>query len=128
MMKKLFLFTLLVSSFLVISCSNKDTTGSTVTGIDSSYIGTYTGKMKYDTASSLEYQSTLVVNNDGSASFTVDTIFDNFNIPKADITKTGEGKYTAYGIDFSFTGSSVTIKITFPGSTPSMSGTLTEQQ
>ncbi|MEI0700997.1 hypothetical protein [Brachyspira intermedia] len=84
--------------------------------------------MKYDTASSLEYQSTLVVNNDGSASFTVDTIFDNFNIPKADITNTGEGKYTAYGIDFSFTGSSVTIKITFPGSTPSMSGTLTEQQ
>lgn len=45
MMKKLFLFTLLVSSFLVISCSNEDTTGSTGTetrvgtGIDLKYAG-----------------------------------------------------------------------------------------
>lgn len=44
MMKKLFLFTLLVSSFLVISCSNENTTGSTEekpigTGIDLKYAG-----------------------------------------------------------------------------------------
>uniref|UniRef100_UPI003F4C0551 hypothetical protein n=1 Tax=Brachyspira catarrhinii TaxID=2528966 RepID=UPI003F4C0551 len=45
MMKKLFLFTLLVSSFLVISCSNENTTGSTGTetrvgtGIDLKYAG-----------------------------------------------------------------------------------------
>ncbi|AEM22908.1 hypothetical protein Bint_2302 [Brachyspira intermedia PWS/A] len=45
MIKKLFLFTLLVSSFLVISCSNEDTTGSTGTetrvgtGIDLKYAG-----------------------------------------------------------------------------------------
>ena len=128
MIKKLFLFTLLVSSFLVISCSNKDTTAPTVTGIDSSYIGTYTGKIKYNVPSSPEYQTTLVVKDDGSASFTVDTIISTVDILKADIKKTGEGKYTAEGIDFSFAESSVTINITFPDDTPSMSGTISKQQ
>ncbi|MEI0700995.1 hypothetical protein [Brachyspira intermedia] len=47
MIKKLFLFTLLVSSFLVISCSNKDTTGEQPigTGIDSKWYNTYSGSI-----------------------------------------------------------------------------------
>ncbi|ASJ20911.1 hypothetical protein [Brachyspira hampsonii] len=66
MIKKLFLFTLLVSSFLVISCSNKDTTGSTGTGIDSKWYGTYSGNIYDPNGSSAAIQVTLKVDSTGA--------------------------------------------------------------
>ncbi|PTY39799.1 hypothetical protein [Brachyspira hampsonii] len=63
MIKKLFLFTLLVSSFLVISCSNKDTTGATAAVIDSKWYGTYSGTVTDPSAG--QSTLTMVVNANG---------------------------------------------------------------
>ena len=63
MIKKLFLFTLLVSSFLVISCSNKDKTAPTTAVIDSKWYGTY--KYSATTETGVSVESTITVSENG---------------------------------------------------------------
>ena len=97
MIKKLFLFTLLVSSFLVISWSNKDTTGATSSsgGIDSKYAHKYSGNVthKYNGSSTLVAAS-LTVNNDGSAvlDYAAYGVLDSINFKKEEISFS-ENKY-----------------------------------
>ena len=87
MIKKLFLFTLLVSGFLVISCSNKNTTGVSSGIIDHKWHGTYYGKV-FDLSIRIEYVELIVDDNgfriklflyDGNE---VDSIYSNEMIMK----------------------------------------------
>ncbi|MBW5389919.1 hypothetical protein [Brachyspira hampsonii] len=106
MIKKLFLFTLLVSSFLVISCSNKDTTGATGTGIDSKYDGTY----YYGTS------ERIVVANGGTTSYT----YGNYSTTVLTVSKEkyyklsyNSFKTTVAGVEeiLTFTDSSLTVSV-----------------
>ena len=62
MIKKLFLFTLLVSSFLVISCSSENATGSIIV-IPSTWYGTY--KYSATTETGVSVESTITVSENG---------------------------------------------------------------
>ena len=119
MIKKLFLFTLLVSSFLVISCNNKDTTGPTtptVTSIDSKWYGTY----KYSLAEGgMSVESTITVSASGIEiketvnGKTESSSLGNENLVKVsdDVYKTKEVQITeglAY-IEFKFSGTTLTM-------------------
>ncbi|OEJ15376.1 hypothetical protein BFL38_13880 [Brachyspira hampsonii] len=109
-MKKLFLFTLLVSSFLVISCSNKDTTGSTAAVIDSKWHGTYSGPATDPIAGQVTL--TMVVDANGITLTEVASTGESGSatIPNAQITKVSDDTYTAgNGIfKFVFTADSLT--------------------
>ncbi|MEI0700996.1 hypothetical protein [Brachyspira intermedia] len=129
MMKKLFLFTLLVSSFLVISCSNKDTTGSTEekpigTGIDSIYVGTYEGTIYNPDPTTQSMTFTLTVNADGGGSL---KCVSNPTVPNdinkvffsTDIDKYSDTKYkfkdNIFQLDFN---NDKTVYLTFEGTAP----------
>ncbi|WP_096735867.1 hypothetical protein [Brachyspira sp. G79] len=139
MIKKLFLFTLLVSSFLVISCNNKDKTGTGASPEIETYAGTYNGNMSYTVDPSQNFQTTLTVNADGSVVLNISSIFDTpLTISKSELQNNGGGKYTCSGTDagftgtitFQFNGSSVVISIDISDSSSAemqMTGTLTKQ-
>ncbi|PTY39800.1 hypothetical protein [Brachyspira hampsonii] len=128
MIKKLFLFTLLVSSFLVISCNNKDKTGpnNASVGIDTIYAGTYSGNTSIYEDFGIMTETmltTLTVRADGSALIELN---NSGAIITIDITKyfqdDGAGKYICKGYNsnygfpyilyFNFSDSSVSIQMT----------------
>ncbi|OEJ15374.1 hypothetical protein BFL38_13870 [Brachyspira hampsonii] len=128
MMKKLFLFTLLVSSFLVISCSNKDTTSPTGTGIEQQYRGyRYSGDASYSMMPGVPMPTTITINSDGSITSSFAGGVQTVNFEAKNIFNNGGGKYTcnqgAGNATFTFSGTSLIFEMS--GNNLAMSGTLT---
>ena len=106
MMKRLFLFTLLVSGFLVISCSNKNTTGVSSGIIDHKWHGTYAGEvldLSRDTESvklfvdANGFQVSLFFN---SGTEVVDTMYSNETIMKVSDNTYVTYDYESYRLIF----------------------------
>ncbi|MEI0509145.1 hypothetical protein [Brachyspira intermedia] len=131
MMKKLFLFTLLVSSFLVISCSNENTTGSTEkqpigTGIDSKWYNTYSGNIS-DKTSGGEILVILKIDSTG-VTITMGTM-DLPTLPPEVIVKDSDTQYhTLSTTDNNFTFVFDDGGVTFTVNPNAGSGYLTKQQ
>lgn len=123
MMKKLFLFTLLVSSFLVISCSNEDTTGATEekpigTGIDAKYAYTYEGTEANPNDHNQSITMILIVDSNGGGSLEIKSTIpeitsDKKNFTSSQIDKYSDTKYKfqdgSFEFNFSNDGSTVDV-------------------
>ncbi|WP_143277841.1 hypothetical protein [Brachyspira sp. G79] len=120
MTKKIFLFTLLVSSFLVISCGNDSTNPETEkpigTGIDTKYVGTYENNAAEGKNGTM--QVIYEVTTDGGINTTINYYSNGQTYTGAllakEIDKYSDTKYkSSFGagetFEFSADGSSLTI-------------------
>ena len=102
-MKKLFLFTLFISSFLVISCSNKDITAPTTAVIDSKFYGTYNYSAITEIGVPIESKMTVSENGISSRGSSPASIFMNNQLKKVseNVYQTEESLDSSY-IKFEF--------------------------
>ena len=123
MIRKLFLFSLLSASFLIVSCSSQDKTGSDVgSGVDQKYAKGYYGNVTENEGGT--YSAIMLVSDDGSVSITYgagfitiehtfkkEDIFYKGNQNGSDVYEGFKDGYQNQPFKFSFKGSSVTIHV-----------------